>query len=1637
MEPGELSIRTCRRCAVDVSVPEGYHRPACPRCGGPLEVPSDPEGEVPERTLLELPSEEATAPGGGAPSAPRGWREDDAGLGPAAAAAVGGTQLDLPPSAGTARFLGPYELRRVLGKGGMGVVYEAYHSGLDRTVALKVISGEEASFEEVERFQREARAAARLKHPGIVPIHEVGVLEGRHFFTMELVRGHTLQALARSGTLEPLRAARILVKVARAVQHAHEHKIIHRDLKPSNVIVDADDEPHVMDFGLAKDLSEVSGLTLTGIAMGSPPYMPPEQARGDFKLVDEVSDVYALGATLYECLTGRPPFRGKSLYDVIAKVLVEEPTPPRKLNPEVPYDLETVCLKALEKEKWRRYGSAREFARDLERVVAGETIRAARQGLTTRMGRALERHKLQIFSVLVPLAVVSSLVAYVVGPRPSPPQAVAPKPRRPSQLGPLESAVRALAGGGDHALVRLLSAAAPRPTWEVLAEQAAGLPPGWRLRFASEQAVSGLATDTPTDREVPAEILSSLALAHIDDPQVPNAALSGPLERWLPGQPGLARLLRQVALTLRGCHAHDPDAFRRALAGPPSVLDRAILQAARTSLFPKSGLARAVELCPPGSEKRALVRTAEPPLQYPSGRVRSVEVTRTRWTFPPVLLPKERVPSRAGEERLPRITGLVRPDLDLDASPTPPLRDPSARRVVIGWLRFLYVLDDSDGRILRRRRLPGIAVSLDHHPDGGYRLRVREGKIERVLWARLEEGDALSLREVLPAGGAPQRPVPAVDLLAPGDVARDQLRREACAAAPAFDDLLWVWGYSESAGQPVVREGFHTTPRLGHRLAPGFSQGAFTVCSDRRFGAPGRGAAAVAEVASGSPLRPGDGLLDVRLPAPGEDVLSVVVARTHRRRRNGRVVQEFLPLRLRIPLNRPLPPSEWARVAARCLRRLEREADPNPWLLAFWAVASSCAALPEELPHERWRERLAQLRPEVAGPARARALAAAQSPHLGARERVELGCFLDRAGFEAAADAAFARALEDLAASGSFVPDWAGYGPLDAGRPLARRVEELWREGRGGRALVLTRWRNAFAPVLRESRFALRAYGRFGVRPAEAVVPEGLEVAPPALGGTHPPAKGLAGFGALSLQRFDHALLLQNWFFLSLAGLLFVVFLRYRRHSLRALARIGAEGFAARTRLWLSRPWVRLRYSWPTFITLNDKLSFVVLYLVFFAVFALQDAGLSTLLGERRAPPTVLAGLPADVSGLAWLEERAGESAAPYALAWARAVRGEALPPALEDALEALDRPEARLLLAELRLRAGVPENSMAATLDALEGEDSVAPYARALRARARGDAAALAEIRQVLRERSSRVAVCLATTGQLPALLSPPPTIPERDALVVGADPWWTSMPLFLLRNLFQPWPEAMDASASEFERVWQRDLRLARLRNRWFFLVPAALVLLLSSLFMPTLHPFEPLASDLNPSPLVRLLRLLVPGASQFQRGRPLRGVCLLLPFLYVAHLLWYAATGYRARMEGFETFLSPYEAASIVAENVSALPFVRSQHYLELIGFLLALYVAHWVDLAFARRKDLAARPEVSERIIVPVDSEDLLPGPPAALRSEASTLRDGGAGSAQPLVPPPVGPFDETLREEPRPGGSASLPTPTDPADPDFA
>jgi serine/threonine protein kinase/Flp pilus assembly protein TadD len=366
----------------------------CPKCG--TEIPADaPEGGCPG-CLLETGLRLLARPSVAGPLAKDFGAGDDCGSVENVETNDANTAPHTkraPRPARTLTDFGDYELLEEIGRGGQGVVFRARQKSLNRTVALKVIGlGQWATKAHLTRFRREVESAASLEHPCIVPIYEVGEGDGSCYFSMKFIEGGQLDEVVRREPMPIRRAVELIAKVARTVHYAHEHGILHRDIKPGNILLDAKGDPHLTDFGLARLVETESTVTGTMEVLGTPSYMAPEQAVGNNAQVTSATDVYGLGAVLYQLLTGHPPFAGGTTYETIKLLLDTEPRQPRLVNPKIDRDLSTICLKCLEKDPTRRYSSALALAEDLERWLKHEPIQARRTAIFARGRKWVRRN---------------------------------------------------------------------------------------------------------------------------------------------------------------------------------------------------------------------------------------------------------------------------------------------------------------------------------------------------------------------------------------------------------------------------------------------------------------------------------------------------------------------------------------------------------------------------------------------------------------------------------------------------------------------------------------------------------------------------------------------------------------------------------------------------------------------------------------------------------------------------------------------------------------------------------------------------------------------------------------------------------------------------------------------------------------------------------------------------------------------------------------------------------------------------------------------------------------------------------------------------------------------------------------------
>ena len=312
--------------------------------------------------------------------------------------------------------IGNYEIIREIARGGMGVVYQAKDPDLDKIVALKtIIAGEAADSIDIERFRREAKLTSQLEHPNIVKIHEVGLQENLHYYTMDFVDGVSLSDYVKENKPSLRKLLKIILQVAQSLGAAHTKGIIHRDIKPSNILVDKSGKPFLTDFGLARQKDGKDGLTMSGVAIGTPAYMSPEQAEGRIREIDQRSDIYSLGAVFYELLCGKPPFSGNSLAETLQMILTKDPIRVKQEVPNIPLKVETICLKCLKKPRNQRYPNAKALIRDIERFLKGDEIKAKRSVPLEAVTKIFTKNKSVVFGILSTSLLFCVVVFFMYG----------------------------------------------------------------------------------------------------------------------------------------------------------------------------------------------------------------------------------------------------------------------------------------------------------------------------------------------------------------------------------------------------------------------------------------------------------------------------------------------------------------------------------------------------------------------------------------------------------------------------------------------------------------------------------------------------------------------------------------------------------------------------------------------------------------------------------------------------------------------------------------------------------------------------------------------------------------------------------------------------------------------------------------------------------------------------------------------------------------------------------------------------------------------------------------------------------------------------------------------------------------------
>jgi serine/threonine protein kinase len=1415
---------------------------------------------------------------------------------------------------------GDYELNEVLGRGGMGVVYKATQLSLGREVALKLMSSQTIADEDRLRFQREARAAARLRHPNIVPIFDIGNHDGHDFFTLELIEGTTLHSLAMERKIDYREAMDVVRKVALAIDYAHEQGVIHRDLKPQNILIDLDGEPHVTDFGLAKDLQDAINLTTQGIALGSPPYMPPEQAMGNYDQVDAVSDVYGLGTLLYECLAARPPFVGETPYEIIARVQSEDPIDPRQLSPDISLDAQVICLKAMDKVKAGRYQSGKELADDLKRALDGEPIVARPPTFTVKLARRLVKYRFQVASMTISLAVVLAMAifawsVYLKGERQQPKKEIDYRRVSSNQRGsPIDQALNAAEEGRFQQAISLLAGAleghkVDREKWLVQAQDKILSLPSRELqaylykamdkartRSAGTDLGAGLLLDAlasgiaeVAEKNVADYIKASKSLVslymdasfpiQIPEPikdtvlvdQIGQLAQVMQQERGQArrGDGELARALTGVLLqVLRAGFSRQRGRLESSRTLMVKVLaeetpGQAILPIARALLRLEGGrdseggkaFLRAFQVTFEGHPLQSIIISLKRGLPRPridpsSGHVRapSSDFRGLRWRFPDCSLGSEsesEQPSETNQESQQLLQTAARAGY-----PTNPIASVDGSQIFVGWLSFVYCLDNAMGTILQRFRVPARVHGLRSFKDG------------------------LLIATVIRSSGR-------------------------VVNQPKYEDVL----IDPSSGR--VR-----------RLAPGFeSSGPLLVQSHKLGFEPLVRQALQCEADSWLGWSE---ILVKEQEIKDQDTLLWSRGKSFEDRK-----------KLLAPFQKGL--QILAKDRLKQSERFVKRDSKQPWLL---------------LRRTRLFKYLGQL-DEARKSASDVVVAVLQTrnEYLTPFEEVIIAAELEQLGFQDSVEDLLKHAFQSLLRDYHYIPAYAGFGENDPGQILTGLLDRMVTRGRRvsakrkqallRRYRVIEGWRDAFAPALASSSDAKRArklaFGKSSPIPVHSPKPllaNSNERLP----------TGFAGIGLKSILTLD-MLLFGTTKYLLFFGT-FVVALTcigvYRRQK-RDLVLLGYLTWSESMMAWYKNPLLRLQHSFPSYWTIRDRLGLCLVILLFLVGLALHDTVITALDTRQRAPRPMFTGLPGHPQVLEYLHGKYSENDVETGdlLAFALAQSGE------KDLAIALYAKLARqqsdpyafntCVLREFgRLQGPVERSALASKLDDLI-EDQLperhwARYALTREVKAQERAFQLA---------SQRFSLIDQFGSLQPELVAP--SREDRDTLVLGRSFWWTSF----FQHLSGMFLSSQDAD--QLDSACKRVLGdgragttiLVSFRTRAFFLLPAALLVVLSSLLLPSRNrdPRVMLSAE------TRRIDFLFPGVPQFLRGYAPSGVLLGSALIFLVRYIF----------EGRVVKVFPFSRlAMLVGEAGSSEGAVFFRLRLVLLIALIFLFALHWLQL-----------------------------------------------------------------------------------------
>lgn len=1408
---------------------------------------------------------------------------------------------------------GDYELNQVLGRGGMGVVYKATQRSLGREVALKLMSSQNIADEDRIRFQREAKAAARLHHPNIVPIFDIGTHNGHDYFTLELIDGQDLHKLAMERQITERDAMEAVRKVALAIHYAHEQGVIHRDIKPHNILIDKSGEPHVTDFGLAKDLQDAVNLTTAGIALGSPPYMPPEQAMGNYDQVDAVSDVYGLGTILYECLAARPPFLGETPYEIIAKVQSQDPVAPSQYTEGVSKDAEVICLKAMDKLKTERYQSAKELAEDLERALNGDPILARPPTFTVKLARRLVKYRFQVASLAISLSIVLAMAIFawsvrVEGRRKKATRPVDYREIATDQRGsPIDQSLKAAQAGSFLEGVGLLAGAfegqdVDRKKWLSSAKAKVSRITDDQLRILLLKALDKAGTSSDGDKLQARILLDSLASLVAELPD--NSG-----EGYVAAATSLLEQYMDSSFPNQQPTPNRDDQVIDRIASLPSLMNQ------------RSGQARRGDGDVAKSLAAVFLQAIRAGYQRQRGQVesaRSLMIKVLAEEAPPVAI-------------LPFAEALIRLEGGKD-SPTGSLflsrfKQSFANHPHSAVVKSLMLelpppqVDPNYGHI--RAPSKNFQTLLWRFPDCALGKDQSEPRLESQELMRLADKAAYPTNPVQSIEGDKIYVgwlcfVYTIDRVSGNVLARFRVPAR-IHSLRSFNNGSLIATIIRSSGRVINEpkyEDILVDPNGGQmrRLIPGYGNSGPLLAASHNVGfEPLVRQALQAEADSWL------GWTNVTLKK------NAIKAEDNRLRKRGYSVKkrdaelEEQVTKLRILVKDRLAVSEiFAQKDSR-----------QPWLLL--RRASLFKTLREFDKASKSADDAVVATSEV------------RNEYLTPFEEVSIAAELEKLGFHKHVEELLQHAFQTLIRDYRYVPQYAGFGENDPGQMLSRLLDDLVARGLRTknaekkkalleRYLVIEAWRDTFAPALASSKSAKRArrraFGQISVKAPEFPKALSLE-SKERLNG------GFADIGIVSILLLDILLFCATNYIKYFGSFVLVLTCIgvYRRQR-RDLERLGYKTFKESIQAWHAKPLLRLQHSFGSYWTIRDRIGICIIIFFFLVGLAVHDTILGALDAREKAPRPIFTGLLGHPQALEYLHEKVKvdnneDSQALLAYALAQSEERELSIALYSKLAKVQSDPNAfnACLLREFgKLQGPGQRSELANKLDQLvdkaHPESYWARFALTRDPKAKDQALALAPQRFALIDKFDTLK---------PVLIAP--TRDERDKVVLGRSIWWTSF----FENLLGMFLSSQDVN--ELDQACIRVLdtskgasnQLVQFRTEAFFLVPAILLVVLASLLLPS----RGREKDAPKTSRIRRLDYLFPGVPQLLRGYAPSGVLFGSLFLFLGR---YLLEGQLSKVFQFE------KLAPLVGETVTSRDAIFFTLRLFLIFALLILLAVH---------------------------------------------------------------------------------------------